>query len=189
MQPDPLVLRCQAGEREAYTELVRRYQQRLYSFVFRLLRHREEAEDATQEVFMRVFRSLPSYRPESSFTSWLYRIASNYCMDILRKRRQKVVSLFYKNIEEEEERLLEIPDASGDPESLFGDAELKRTLQNAIDGLPPKYRLVILLRHREGLSYQEIADITGLPEGTIKAQIFRARRLLREALSLDAISQ
>lgn len=182
IQPDPLILRCQAGEREAFTELVKCYQNRLYSFIFRLLRHREEAEDAMQEVFLRVYRSLPSYRPESSFTSWLYRIASNYCMDLLRKRRQKVVSLFYKTIEEDEERVMEIPDDSRDPETLFDDTELQQTVQKAIDNLPPKYRLVMLLRHQEGLSYQEITEITGLPEGTIKAQIFRARRLLREHL-------
>lgn len=186
MRPDPLILRCQAGEWDAIVEWVESYHGRIYNFVYRLLRHREEAEEATQEVIIRILGSLSSYCPESSFRSWIFRIASNYCMDILRKRRQKVVPLFSKTNNDSEGEVLETSDASKEPDNLFKDLELQKRLVRAIDNLPPKYRLVMLLRHQEGLSYQEIVEITDLPVGTVKAQIARARRLLREELNMGS---
>lgn len=181
METDPLILRCQTGDREAFAELVQRYQKRLYNFVFRTLQQREEAEDAVQEVFIRVFHAIRLYRPESNFTTWLFRIASNYCIDRFRRRKQSTVSLTVSS-PEGEESTMDIPDSSNNPELLFDNSELHEELAQAIQGLPSKYRLVILLRHQQNLSYQAIGEITGLPEGTVKAQIFRARRLLRERL-------
>lgn len=181
METEPLITRCQCGDREAFAELVQRYQKRLYNFIFRTLQNREEAEDAVQEVFIRVFHAIRNYRPESSFTTWLFRIASNYCIDRFRRRKHPTISLTV-NAPEGEESTLEIPDSTHNPEQLFYNAELQEELTHAIQSLPTKYRMVILLRHQQNLSYQEISEITGLPEGTIKAQIFRARRLLRERL-------
>jgi RNA polymerase sigma-70 factor (ECF subfamily) len=183
METEPLISRCQIGDRDAFAELVQRYQNRLYNFIYRTLQNKEEAEDAVQEVFIKVFHAIRNYRPESSFTTWLFRIASNHCIDRFRRRKHSTVSLTV-NAPEGEESTLEIPDTTNNPELLFFNAELQEALRSAIDSLPPKYRMVILLRHQQNLSYQEISEITGLPEGTIKAQIFRARRLLRERLKL-----
>jgi RNA polymerase sigma-70 factor (ECF subfamily) len=181
METEPLIARCQGGDREAFSELVQRYQKRLYNFVFRTLQNREEAEDAVQEVFLRVYHAIRNYCPESSFTTWIFRIASNYCIDCFRRRKHANVSLTV-NAPEGEESTMEIPDSTHNPEMLFYNTELQEALSDAIHSLPPKYRMVILLRHQQNLSYQEISEITGLPEGTVKAQIFRARRLLRERL-------
>ena len=176
-----LIVLSQSGDREAFAELVRRYQGRIFNFTYRLLRHHEEAEDATQEVFLRAFRSLDRYCPEQPLAAWLYRIANNLCIDIARRRRLKTSSLTVAG-EREDPAELEIPDNSGNPELLFTGNETRRAIEDAIAALPYKYRVVTVLRHLQDLSYQEISAITGQPEGTVKAQIFRARRILREKL-------
>lgn len=177
-----LVERSQKGDLEAFAEIVRRYQTRIYSFVYRLLQHREEAQDATQEVFLRAFRSLARYAPEQPFPAWLYRIANNLCIDIVRRRRPRTVSLSGAPRDDRDETPLEIPDNKNNPELLFANQEIRRAVEAAIASLPYKYRVVTILRHLQDLSYQEISEITGQPEGTVKAQIFRARRILRERL-------
>ncbi|MGE5529138.1 MAG: RNA polymerase sigma factor [Patescibacteria group bacterium] len=176
-----LIAQSKLGDREAFAELVRRYYARIYGFAFRLLHQREEAQDVTQEVFLRVFRSLDRYVPSQPFTAWIYTIANNLCIDLARRRRHKTVSLSAAT-GTEEARDLEITDNSKNPELLFANAEIGRTVAEAIASLPYKYRVVTVLRHLQGLSYQEISAITGQPEGTVKAQIFRARRILREKL-------
>lgn len=176
-----LIAMSQAGDREAFAELVRRYQGRIFNFTYRLLCHREEAEDATQEVFLRAFRSLDRYSPEHPLGAWLYRIANNLCIDLVRRRRFKTSSLTGAG-EQEDPIELEIPDNSGNPELLFTSGETRKAIEEAIAALPYKYRVVTVLRHLQDLSYQEISAITGQPEGTVKAQIFRARRILRERL-------
>lgn len=176
-----LIMRSQAGDREAFAELVRRYQTRIFNFAYRLLHQREEAQDATQEVFLRAYRSLDRYAPDQPFAAWLFKIANNLCIDMARRRRLKTVSLTVPGGQDELPQL-EIPDVSGNPEALFASGEIRRAIEEAIAALPYKYRVVTVLRHLRGLSYQEISTITGQPEGTVKAQIFRARRILRERL-------
>ena len=176
-----LIIRCKAGDREAFAELVRRYQSRIFNFVLRLLHQREEAQDVTQEVFLRVFRSLDRYEPEQPFSAWIYTIANNFCIDLARRRRLKVVPLSGSGERNEAQRI-EIPDQTGNPELLFMNNEIRQSIERAIAALPHKYKVVTVLRHIQGLSYQEISAITGQPEGTVKAQIFRARRILREKL-------
>ncbi|MGE5550011.1 MAG: RNA polymerase sigma factor [Bacteroidota bacterium] len=176
-----LVVRSQAGDREAFAELVRRYQARLFSFTCRILHDREEALDATQEVFLRAYRALGRYAPSQPFTSWLYTIANNLCIDLIRRRRIRALSLSAP-LGEDETYQLEVPDNTNNPELLFASRETQKAIEAAIASLPYKYRLVTVLRHIQGLSYQEISSITGQPEGTVKAQIFRARRILREKL-------
>ncbi|MGE5598470.1 MAG: RNA polymerase sigma factor [Bacteroidota bacterium] len=176
-----LVARAQAGDREAFAELVRRYQARIYNLAYRLLQQREEAQDAAQEVFLRAYRALNRYRPEQSFASWLHAIANNYCVDVVRRRRRRPLSVSGP-AGQDDPLPLEIPDHAANPEKLFASGEIQRAIEAAVASLPYKYRVVTVLRHMQGLSYQEISTITGQPEGTVKAQIFRARRLLREKL-------
>lgn len=177
-----LVVRSQTGDREAFAELVGRYQSRIFNFTYRLLHHREEAQDATQEVFLRAFRGLGRYSPTQSFAAWLYAIANNLCIDLARRRRLRTLSLSPPASEDESGVQYDVPDGKNDPALLFASAETQRAIERAIAELPYKYRVVTVLRHIQGLSYQEISEVTGQPEGTVKAQIFRARRILREKL-------
>ena len=176
-----LVARSKKGDREAFGELVLRYQKPIFNFVYRLLRHREEAQDVTQEVFLRAFRALDRYSPEQPFSAWLYKIANNLCIDVLRRRRNGALPLTTQT--DQGEIRTEIPDHAHNPELLFAGWETRRAVEEAIASLPYKYRVVTILRHLQDLSYQEICAITGQPEGTVKAQIHRARRLLRARLS------
>lgn len=178
-----LVVQGQNGDREAFAELVRRYQNRIYSFIYRALQHREEAQDVTQEVFLRAYRALSRYTRDQSFAAWLFTIANNLCLDSFRRRKLRTVSIDgAAGGWEDEPPPLEIPDNTNNPETLFANLEIRRAVEEAIASLPYRYRVVTILRHLQDLSYQEISSITGQPEGTVKAQIFRARRLLREKL-------
>lgn len=176
-----LVKRAQAGDMAAFTELVVHYKDRLFNFIYRMIHSREEAEDLLQEVFLRVYKSLSSYSPQFQFSTWIYRIAQNLCIDTLRKQRVPTVSVDCP-LGDDEDLVMELPDQSMSPEVLFESADLRREVESAIADLPPKYRAVIVLRHLQGLSYEEISLITDLPVNTVKTHIFRARRILRERL-------
>ncbi len=176
------VLRSKAGDKEAFAEIVSRYQTRIFNFAFRLLQQREEAQDVTQEVFLRAYRSMDRYIPDQPLAAWLYKIANNLCIDAIRRRKIRTVSLSAPQADGDELQQIDIPDQSLNPENLFNNQEIQRSINEAIASLPYRYRVVTILRHIQDLSYQEISKITGQPEGTIKAQIFRARRILREKL-------
>jgi RNA polymerase sigma-70 factor (ECF subfamily) len=152
------------------------YKRPVFSLVYRTVRQREDAEDLTQETFIRAFRALSTYDPQYRFSSWLFKIASNLCIDHLRRQRGETVSL------DDEEAPLELPDIAGDPEDAVVRKDQRDVIERAIEMLPPDYRLVILLRHREERSYEEIAEIMGIPLGTVKAKVHRARGALKERL-------
>jgi len=177
---DALVLQqCLAGDERAYRELVQRYQARVFSLAVRMLRQREDAEDVTQETFVRMFRAAHRYDPTRPFSSWLFTIASRLCIDHLRRRRLPLVSLVRQEPGSDEERTIDVVDPGLRPDDVAERGEEEQRTQALIDRLPPHYRIVVMLRHQEDLSYEEIATALVLPLGTVKARIHRARALLK----------
>lgn len=181
---ETLAQRSAAGNTAAFEELVRRYQDRLYGLALRMLGQREEAEDVAQEAFINIYRSLGRYRTDERFAPWAYKIASNLCIDHLRRRRAQLVSLDAPaDPEEEEDEQRPIPDWSGSPEVVALEHEGEAAIMQVIDQLPPNYRLIVLLRHVDDMTYEDIAAVTGLPLGTVKNRLFRARESLRRTLA------
>jgi len=176
-----LVERCQRGHADAFRELVDRYQARIFNMAYRMLHNREEAEDITQEAFLNVFRAIDSFKGDR-FSPWIYKIASNLCLDHLRRRRLPTVSLDAP-VNADMDVAREIADNTSLPEEEALSEALGIDIQRAIDSLPERYRVVTVLRHIEDLSYEEIAEVLGIPLGTVKTRLFRAREMLRERLS------
>jgi len=174
------------GSELAFRELVRRYERPVFSLIFRMVRNRELAEDLSQETFIKVLNAVHSYRPEFKFSSWVFKIANNAAIDHLRKRELDTLSLEGSPHAETPEMIeataLQLGDRGETQLEEVENRELGRSIEAAIDRLRPEYRSCILLRHVEGRTYEEIADILGLPLGTVKTYIHRARNELRIAL-------
>ena len=177
-----LVRRCLAGDERAYRELVERYQARVYSVALRMVRRPEDAEDLTQETFVRMFRALSRYDPTRPFAAWLFTITSRLCIDHIRRRKVSPISLTQRERETDEEYEIEVEDPGLKPDEAAQHAEERAATAALIEGLPPHYRIVVLLRHVQDLSYEEIAEALHLPLGTVKARIHRARALLKERM-------
>jgi RNA polymerase sigma-70 factor (ECF subfamily) len=176
-----LVRRAIRGRGDGFEELVRRYQRPIVSYVYRMTGDYEAALDLTQDVFIKVYGSLARYRPEYKFSTWIYRIAHNTAIDHLRRHSTRQQELSVKSADGE---TYERPLASDapTPEQLSERAEMRAEIEDVIDALPPSYRELIVLRHAHDLSYDEIAEVTGLPLGTVKNRIFRAREAMRQPL-------
>lgn len=185
MRPDPsddrdLVRRCLANDQAAYRLLVQRYEGPVYALVRRMVRDEELARDLAQEAFIRAFRKLDQFDIDRKFSSWLFRIANNLCIDHFRRRKLDTVPLVRGTGDQEE--TWDLPDTESSPAEAFSDRERSRRLLAAVEALPVTYRAVILMRHQQGLAYDEIAEALEVPLGTIKARIHRAHRLLKEKL-------
>ena len=171
------------GVDEAYRELIRRYERPVFSLVFRMVRNRELAEDLAQETFIKVLNAIQSYRPEFKFSSWVFKIANNSAIDHLRKRELDTLSLegspHADTPELIEATALQIGERGENQLDEVANRELGGTIEEAIAKLRPEYRSCILLRHVEGRSYEEIAEMLNLPLGTVKTYIHRARNELR----------
>jgi RNA polymerase sigma-70 factor (ECF subfamily) len=174
-----LVRKCQAGETAAFQELVSRYHQKIYIVIAGLLGHREDALEVAQEAFFRAYRKIKSFQGDSSFYTWLYRIAVNIAIDS--QRRQKRNPLDFRatmdGVFEEQNEVAK------DPFSDVHDRELRDKLVAAINDLTPEHRAVIILRTVEGLSYKDIGEILGCSEGTVMSRLHYARKKLQEKLS------
>ncbi len=179
---EQLIRDALAGDQRAYKELLARHRQSIYHVIFKIVRSNEEAADLVQETFMKAFGSLASYRFEYRFSTWLYKIAANNAIDHLRKKRIEALSLDRPVQTKDGEVALEIPDWSQNPEEDLYRKRRAVTIGDAIDSLPAKYREVIVLRHQQDRSYEEIAEQLRIPVGTVKARIFRARELLKKKL-------
>lgn len=171
-----------AGNQKAYALLVERHRQSLYHVINRIVRNSDVASDLVQETFMKAFASLATYRSEYRFSTWLYKIAANASIDHLRKKRIQALSLDRPFETGDGQVELEVPDYSYHPERDLERKEQTVTIEDAIASLPPKYREVIIYRHQDDKSYEEIADLLHIPVGTVKARIFRARELLKKKL-------
>jgi RNA polymerase sigma-70 factor (ECF subfamily) len=181
---EALVERVLDGDRQAFELLVRRHQRALVNYLSRLTRLRDGAADLAQEVFIKVYVSLAAFDPKYRFTTWLYRIASNCAIDALRKKQPRTFSLTAPaSPEEKQEVAPRLAGTEPSPHDVLRLRELEGRLEGAIAALPPGYRQLILLRHRQHCRYDEIARITRLPLGTVKNRIFRAREILRSQLA------
>ena len=177
-----LVQQAKAGDREAFAGLVSAYEGQIYNLALRYLGSREDAMDASQEVFLRVFRFLPGFQEESGFSTWIYRIGVNVCKDMLHRRLKRAEQPLEVPDEEDEGRPVDVPDLRYDPERIMEGVELRQALSDAILDLPEQQREIIILRDIRGLSYEEIALALALEAGTVKSRLFRARENLRKKL-------
>lgn len=167
-----LVAQTLAGRPDAFGTLVERYDRAVYHLAYRTLRDQEEARDAAQEAFFKAYRSLRTFKPAAKFSTWLFAITYHACCDRLSRRKR------YSN-----EELPERADTAAGPESeAIANDEAKR-LRTAIASLPEKYRTVITLYHLQGRQYEEIAQVLGVPMGTVKTHLFRAKEQLRRILN------
>jgi RNA polymerase sigma-70 factor (ECF subfamily) len=177
---------ARAGHERAHRELVRRYERPVFSLIYRMVRDRERAEDLSQETFVKVLNALDSYRAEYKFSSWIFKIANNAAIDQLRRKELDTLSLDGApdavTPERQEGTSLQLASATESPLQELEARELGGQIDEAIAKLRPEYRSCILLRHVEGYPYEEIAEILGLPLGTVKTYIHRARSELRALL-------
>lgn len=180
-----LIARCKGHDLTAFDEIVERYQHKIYRYVKGLVGNETDAEDITQEVFLKALNSLHGFREESSLQTWLFRIATNLCRDTLRRlqRERGWISLWRNADDDETESEIDLPDTRGDPERLLLQQELSKVLYSAIEHLPVAMRQVVILHDMESLSYEEIAQSLGVPVGTVKSRLFHARARLRDALA------
>ncbi len=166
----------------AYRRLLSKYRNQIYSLILKIVHNSEEVEDLVQESFSKAFNSIANFNKEYAFSTWLYRIATNSSIDYLRKRRLKTFSLDNPIKSKDDEYYVEIPDSREEPGKNIMQSQRDQLVREAIAQLPGKYRVVIEMRHLQELAYEEIAVELGLPLGTVKAHIFRAREMLYKML-------
>ncbi|MFQ5708604.1 MAG: RNA polymerase sigma factor [bacterium] len=177
-----LIKKAIEGDETAYKELLDNYRGAIFNLLYKMVRNREETEDLVQEAFMKAFKALPSFNEEYAFSTWLYKIAINNCIDHIRKKRLKTYSIDKPVSAKDGELGREFPDTSMSPDKDLLSEEKSNIIEAAIGELPKNYKTVIVLRHAEEKSYEEIAEILNIPLGTVKARIFRAREMLKKKL-------
>ena len=172
-----LIVAAVGGRSDSFEELVRRYQRPITGYVFRIVGEYEASLDVTQEVFIKVYNSLAKYSSDYKFSTWLYRIAHNAAVDHLRRNSVSQQSLEAENADGTFE--LQIESRAASPEQDHERSQWRSEIEVVVEMLPPAYRELIVLRHGQDMSYDEIADVTGLPLGTVKNRLFRAREMMR----------
>ena len=180
LQEQNWVSAAKNGDQEAFSQLVLRYEKKVYALALRMCRNPEDAEEAAQEAFLSAWQGLPFFRGDSSFSTWLYRLTSNACVDLLRRENRHNAAAGPSL--DDEELPLDIPDSAPTPEAATEQAELRELIEEGLQSLTPEYREVLVLREIHQLSYDEIADALSLDLGTVKSRISRGRRQLREFL-------
>lgn len=173
-----LIANAISGREDGFEELVRRYQRPITGYIYRMLNDYESSLDVTQEVFIKVYNSLERYSSDYKFSTWLYRIAHNAAIDYLRRNSANLQSLETENADGAYQLQIESPLLS--PEQERERSEWRSEIEAVVKCLPSAYKELILLRHAQDLSYDEIAEVTGLPLGTVKNRLFRAREMMRE---------
>jgi RNA polymerase sigma-70 factor (ECF subfamily) len=178
-----LIAECLQGRSEAFGELVRRYQDRLYNTAYRLVGNAEDAQDVVQEAFLSAYQSLGGFKGDSLFFTWLYRIAVNTAISL--KRKQRVALSIHSD--PDQAGVVEPLDPSEEsrPEHAAEQAEEERRVHQALGRLSPEHRTVLVLKEMEGQKYEAMAELLGVPIGTIRSRLHRARLELRELLSRD----
>ncbi|HUT52368.1 MAG TPA: sigma-70 family RNA polymerase sigma factor [bacterium] len=181
-----LIKRFLQGDNESFTRIVIKYQNKVHNLCFRILGDRDEAKDMAQEVFITLHKSLKNFRGESLFSTWVYRVTVNHCKNRIkylgRRRYFQTFSIDQPQEVEDGELYYEPEDESPDPEKTLASEEIQALVQDAIAGLDPDHRIVVVLRDIQDLSYEEIADIVGIKVGTVKSRIHRARNDLKKKL-------
>ena len=171
-----IINQCIGGKEEAFEQLVERYKKLVFNTAYRMMGNREEAEDVTQEAFIRIYNSLSRYNPQFKFSTWALKITSNLCLDNLRKRKGENLPI---------DEQFNICDDGPTPEEQYLRKEKQKMVLKAVNKLPDKYKEFIILFHHRNLSYQEIMDITGESLTIVKNRLYRARQMLKEYL-MDA---
>lgn len=179
MNERELIARLQKRDEAAFEELIRQYEKKVYTLCFRMCSNSEDAEEAAQDAFLALWRGIDRFRQESSLSTWIYRLATNACIDTLRRRKKQSGSVSL----DDEELFVDAVDTSPQPQETVEHREARKLLQEGLSALPEEYRKVLILREIEGLSYTEIAECASLELGTVKSRISRGRSLLRNFLS------
>jgi RNA polymerase sigma-70 factor (ECF subfamily) len=185
LSEEQLVKRSLQGDLQAFEELVLGYQSKVYALTFRYMGNEEDAYDMFQETFIKAYRSLPSFKGQSSFGTWIYRIASNVCLDELRRRKRRIPTL---SLDEPATTLdgneleVEIADTSSSIDILYEQKELSSSIQEVLDQMKKEHKTAIILRDILDLSYEEMAKVMGCSMGTVKSRLSRARNILKEKL-------
>jgi RNA polymerase sigma factor (sigma-70 family) len=177
-----LIKEALAGQQRAFERLKRKYHDQVFNLIYRMIRDKAEVEDLVQEAFIKAFLSLATFNDEYAFSTWLYKIATNNCIDYIRRKKLATFSINKPVMSRDSEYTFELPDSTYEPDKEMIALQKENLFKEAINSLPPKYRQVIILRHTEEKDYQEIATLLGLPLGTVKAHIFRAREMLYKFL-------
>ena len=187
MTEQELVALAKKGDQDAFSQLVEANQNKIYSLALRMTGSPEDGADLAQEAFLRAWRSLPSFQEESSFSTWLYKLTSNLCIDFLRKeKRRKAVAITVSlDDDQDESPPVEVPDHRFTPEAEVERRELRAAMSRALKTMSEEHRQILILREVEGLSYTEIAQLLDVEEGTVKSRLARARISLRNILQKD----
>ena len=180
---EDLMARIAKGDADAFELLVNRHQTSALNLIYRFVGDRTQAKDLAQEVFIRVWQAAKTYKPEAKFTTWLYRITANLCLNELKSSRRRKLFQFLR-FGEDQENTIEgaLVDASPSPEDLLLSREQSRRISDALQGLPENQRMALILKRYDGLSYQEIAKVIGCSVSAIESLLVRAKRSLQEKL-------
>ena len=171
-----------SGDQAAFEKLMNKYYQHIFNLIYKMIFRKEDVEDLTQEAFIKAFNSLENFDRQFAFSTWLYKIATNNCIDYLRKKKLSTFSIDKEIASEDSDFKFEIPDTEYVPDNKIIEEQRKKIIDEAIENLPEKYKKVIVLRHKKEMEYEEIAEKLELPLGTVKAHIFRGRELLNKYL-------
>jgi RNA polymerase sigma-70 factor (ECF subfamily) len=184
---ETLVQRVLAGDQDSFTELIRRYEVRIVNTLYRLVGQLDDAHDLAQEVFLRVYQALDRFDPQFRFSTWVFRIANNLAIDHLRRRRVRPLNMSLSPDVSGDEDLppLELVDERADPGAELERNQAGQLLRRLLTRLPWEYRELLVLRHYGELAYEEIARLKGMPLGTVKNKLFRARQMLRGMLEAE----
>lgn len=180
-----LVIKAKRGNREAFDVLLEKYYKKVYNLAYRYVGEQEEASDLTQEIFTAAFQNLRKFRGDSKFSTWLFQIATNRGKNrfkYLKRRGYFANKGQTENNDDRDEQQRIVPDYSTNPETLLAGKQVQRIVQKAIDELDPDHKEIVILRDIEGFSYEEIAQLLNLPEGTTKSRLHRARMVVKEKL-------
>ena len=172
-----LIAKCIAGEVEVYQVLVDRYSSRIVNVAYMMIGDRHEAEDVAQDAFIRAYKALPNFQHKAKFSSWLYQIALNLCKDFLKSKARSIKKMDDEKLQALEKRM------EGSVSQVLLAAELSEGIRDVIYGLPELYREVFVLRHLQGVDYDDVAEITNVPADTVRVRAYRARELLRSSLA------
>lgn len=180
-----LVIKAKDGDQKAYAELMQRYKDSIHFMALKMVNNKDDAMDLTVDTFGKAFENIENYKPNFAFSTWLFRIATNNCIDFIRKKRLKMVSIQKLSEEESNDKQFDIVSDTLNPEQNAIKKQETEKLKNIVEQLPQRYRILITLRYYDEQSYEEIAQQMDLPLGTVKAQLFRAKDLMSKIMNQD----